>query len=137
MNNLKNKLTSPFIEKRYSLLRGVFLLTLFTLSTSIYSQSCEEYKNIVKRSATGTTYYSYTSSSISEVTFYTLSIDYQNYHYAIVCFKTSFGCSEYIYQVSSDTEINYSIHYLRSAGEAYWAYIHPYRSILGCSPSFN
>ena len=41
----------------------------------------------------------------------------------------------YIYQVGSDTEFNYSLNYLTSAGEAFWDYIQPYNQNLNCAPN--
>lgn len=96
--------------------------------------SCSEIMNMVKSDAYGTTYYSYNSDAISKVTFYDIEIDYEVYYFAIVCFnnKNSIGCREYIYRVSSNTEANYSSHYLNSAGQAFWKYIQPYNKYLGC-----
>lgn len=106
---------------------------------SVNAQSCEEMMEYVKSEAYGTTYNSYTSDAISKVTFYNVSIDYQTYYFAIVCFKQeySYGCNEYIYQVGSNTKINYSLNYLDSAGKAFWKYIQPYNENLKCAPNFN
>ena len=105
-----------------------------------YSQSCEEYMDFVKSENYGSTYTSYNSDAISKVTFYDVLIDYQTYYFAIVCFKGnqySYSCSEYIYQVSSNTKMNYSMNYLNSAGKAFWKYIQPYNQNLGCAPNFE
>lgn len=114
------------------------VLTLFFAlgSLQIQAQSCSELKAMIKQQYQGTTYNSYTSTAISKVTFYTATIDYQNYYFAIVCFKQkySYGCTEYIYQVNSDTKVKYSLEYLNSAGDAFWKYIQPYSDVLGCSP---
>lgn len=106
---------------------------------SANSQSCEEYLEYVKSNGYGTTYTSYNSTAISKVTFYTMSIDYQTYYFAVVCFKVqySYNCNEYIYQVASNTQFNYSINYLNSAGKAFWEYIQPYNDVLGCAPDFE
>lgn len=106
----------------------------------LYAQSCEEIMEFVKSKDYGTTYTSYNSKAISRVTFYTVYIDYQAYYFAIVCFKRneySYNCSDYIYQVGSNTKLNYSMNYLDSAGKAFWKYIQPYSDVLGCSPNFD
>ena len=114
------------------------LLFLFTIFTG-KAQSCDELLATVKESGYGTTYTSYDSDAISKVTFYDLSIDYETYYFAVVCFKEeySLSCSEYLYQVSSNTKLNYSMNYMSSAGKAFWEYIEPYSDNLSCSPDFN
>ena len=114
-------------------------LALFLSSTLILkAQSCDEVMSWVKSSSYGQTYSSYSSDAISRVTFYTVTADYQTYYFAIVCFKSprSYGCREYIYQVDSNTQYNYSSSYYTSAGKAFWNYIEPYSGNLGCGPSF-
>jgi hypothetical protein len=97
------------------------------------AQSCGDVMRYVKSTGYGTTYTSYNSDAISKVTFYQITIDYEDYYYAIVCFKKEYyGCSEYIYQVASNTKSNYSLNYLSSAGKAFWNYIQPYNKVLGC-----
>ncbi|NCO62693.1 MAG: hypothetical protein GW849_02305 [Flavobacteriia bacterium] len=116
------------------------LLLFFLFNTSFtHAQTCEEYMEFVKSESYGTTYSSYTSEAISKVTFYDVVIDYQTYYFAIVCFKSkySYGCNEYIYQVSSTTKFNYSLDYLNSAGKAFWKHIQPYNDNLGCAPDFE
>jgi len=110
------------------------------VSNYVYSQSCQEIMEFVKSEGLGRTYTSYASSAISKVTFYEIYHEYRSYYFAIVCFKPNeyaFNCNEYIYQVRYDTELNYSMNYYNSAGEAFWNYIQPYSDVLGCSPSFN
>ena len=80
-------------------MKKTLLLLLLTLSAiCTKAQTCEELMEYVKSESYGTTYTSYYSEVISEVTFYELSIDYQYYYFAIVCFKQkyAFGCNEYI-----------------------------------------
>ncbi|SFT47731.1 hypothetical protein SAMN05216474_0777 [Lishizhenia tianjinensis] len=119
------------------------ILTVFTLlclSLNSLSQTCDELMETVKSKSFGTTYTSYTSTAISKVTFYTVYLDYSLYYFAIVCFKPneySYDCSEYIYQVASNTQTNYAMNYMESAGEAFWDYIQPYADVLECSPSFE
>lgn len=113
----------------------IIALFLVVSATASYSQSCDEIMSQVKANAYGTTYTSYGSTAISEVTFYQLDIDYETYYFAIVCFKNNHGyCSEYIYQVGSNTESYYARNYRASAGRAYWNYIAPHGDNLGCSP---
>lgn len=77
------------------------------------------------------TYFSPSSDAISKVTFYKLQDESNDiYYFALVRFKSSF--KEYIYQVSSQTEAQYSYNYLPGAGEAFWEYIQPYADVLGC-----
>lgn len=120
---------------KYILLILALSLTIFTAK----SQTCDEMMENIKSNNYGTTYNSYTSDAISKVTFYNVSIDYQTYYFAIVCFKSeySYGCSEYLYQVGSNTKLNYSLNYYESAGKAFWKYIQPYNENLDCAPNFE
>ena len=109
----------------------------FFLTTLSYGQSCDEIMRFVRSESYPTTYTSYNSDAISKVEFYTVSIDYQTYYFAIVCFKRDYyGCSEYIYQVSSNTKMRYAMDYMNSAGKAFWNYIEPYNQNLNCAPDF-
>lgn len=114
------------------------LLALFLIISisKISAQSCQDMIDLVKKDNYGTTYTSYDSEAISKVTFYTKTLNYKSYYFAIVCFnkKYSYSCSEYIYQVGSNTKLNYSLHYLDSAGKAFWKYIKPYNEVLNCAP---
>lgn len=103
------------------------------------SQDCDEMIAFVQSKSYGTTYTSYNSDAISKVTFYDVVIDYKTYYFAVVCFKQkySYSCSEYIYQVASNTKMNYSINYYESAGKAFWKYIQPYNEVLKCAPDFE
>lgn len=118
------------------------LLISFILLFSFFSsqaQSCEDLIKHVKSQGYGTTYSSPLSDAISKVTFYRVSENYHTYYFAVVCFKRkySYNCDEYIYQVGSSSQTNYSINYLESAGSAFWKYIQPYHKNLKCSPSFE
>lgn len=117
----------------------ILLLAVILCSMSLKAQSCEELIEYVKSKSYGNTYTSYNSDAISKVTFYDIVIDYETYYFAIVCFKNeySYSCSEYIYQVSSNTKFNYSLDYHESAGKAFWKHIQPYNEIIGCAPSFE
>lgn len=119
--------------------RKLLIIFLFVQCFNLNSQSCEKLIELVKSKSYGTTYNSYDSKAISKVTFYSVYENYKNLYFAIVCFKKeySYSCNEYIYQVSSNTKLNYSLNYLDSAGKAFWKYIHPYRNNLDCSPKFN
>jgi hypothetical protein len=119
--------------------RLILVLILGMSTTHVVAQTCDEMMEYVKNNAYGSTFYSYNSDAITKVTFYQLYIDYESYYFAIVCFKQkySYTCNEYIYQVASDTKLNYSMNYLQSAGEAFWDFIQPYSGVLGCSPSFE
>lgn len=121
-------------------MKAAFLtIALLQAFTIIHAQTCDEFMAYIKSTGYGTTYASYNSDAISKVTFYTVTLDYQTHHFAIVCFKQnySYGCSEYIYQVSSNTQLNYSMNYLSSAGKAFWTYIQPHNRNLECAPDFN
>lgn len=117
----------------------LFSLFLCVSALQLHAQSCEDIMAFVKEQSTGTTYTSYTSEAISSVSFYTITRDYKTLYFAIVCFKQkySYDCNEYIYQVGSSTELNYSMHYLTSAGKAFWKYIEPYNDYLECAPNFD
>lgn len=121
-------------------MKNILLFCALILTSFIVkSQTCEELMESIKSENYGTTYNSYTSDAISKVTFYDVSIDYQTYYFAIVCFKQeyTYECNEYIYQVGSNTKFNYSINYLTSAGKAFWKYIQPYNDNLNCAPNFD
>lgn len=121
-------------------MKKLLLLVFVSFGTLLAkSQSCDEIMKYVKSQGYGTTYTSYNSDAISKVTFYQISIDYKTHYFAIVCFKqkNTFGCKEYIYQVASNTKLNYAYSYLNSAGKAFWDYIHPYRKTLGCAPDLE
>lgn len=116
----------------------IFFISLTTIS--VKAQSCDEIMEYVKKEGGyGTTYTSYNSDAISKVTFYQMTVDYKTLYFAIVCFKKeySYTCSEYIYQVGSNTKFNYSLNYMNSAGKAFWEYIQPYNENLGCAPNFK
>lgn len=126
--------------KNKNLIAFLFFQLIFLLSINkSEAQSCEEIMDYVKSKDRGITYTSYNSDAISKVTFYEILIDYKWAYFAIVCFKpkNSYTCSEYIYQVSSNTKLNYSMNYYNSAGKAFWEYIQPHSKNLGCSPDFD
>ncbi|KAA9352790.1 hypothetical protein [Larkinella humicola] len=121
-------------------MKNLFLVLIVLITAiSVKAQSCDEIIRSVKSEGYGTTYTSYNSDAISKVTFYQITVDYKTLYFAIVCFKQkySYNCSEYIYQVASNTKYNYSLNYMNSAGKAFWEYIQPYHSNLGCSPKFE
>jgi hypothetical protein len=122
-------------------MKKVILFFVIALTTTfVKAQTCDEIMEYVKKEGGyGTTYTSYNSEAISKVTFYQVSVDYKTLYFAIVCFKKeySYTCSEYIYQVGSNTKLNYSMNYLNSAGKAFWDYIQPYNENLGCAPNFK
>lgn len=114
------------------------LIVLILSMNQAHSANCDELLAYVKSKSYGTTYQSYNSDAISKVTFYELTIDFQSHYFAVVCFKQKYyGCTEYIYQVSSNTKLKYSLNYLQSAGKAFWEFIQPYNQNLGCAPNFN
>ena len=117
----------------------LILLVLIIGSINSKAQSCEEIMEFVKSKSYGTTYTSYDSEAISKVTFYTVTVDYKTLYFAIVCFKKqySYSCNEYIYQVGSNTKLNYSLDHYDSAGKAFWKHIQPYNGNLGCAPNFD
>lgn len=111
-------------------------LFLIFVSSNLFAQvSCDELKEYVRSEDYGMTYYSYGSEAITKVSFYEVSDDsYNTFYFAIVQFTSSY--TEYIYQVSYNTKMNYALDYSSGAGEAFWAHIHPYRDVLGCAPDF-
>lgn len=122
-------------------MKNLILIIAVTFSSLIVNaQTCDEIMDYVKKEGGyGTTYTSYNSDAISKVTFYQMTVDYKTLYFAIVCFKKeySYSYSEYIYQVGSNTKLNYSLNYLNSAGKAFWEYIQPYNENLGCAPNFK
>jgi len=135
--------TTPYTERCVQLkkekMKKILTISIILLGlVNMKAQTCDEVMDFVKSESNGRTYSSYNSDAISKVTFYDVMIDYQYYYFAIVCFKKEYyGCSEYIYQVSSNTKMNYSMNYLSSAGKAFWKYIQPYNENLGCAPDFD
>lgn len=120
--------------------RTILALALILITICTKAQSCEEIMKYVKsEGGYGTTFTSYNSDAVAKVTFYEIVIDYKKHYFAIVCFKRKnvYGCSEYIYQVGSNTKFNYSNSYLISAGKAFWEHIQPYGDVLGCAPKLD
>jgi hypothetical protein len=114
--------------------KNILILIISLVTFVVKAQSCEEIMEYVKKEGGyGTTYISYNSDVISKVTFYQLTVDYKTLYFAIVCFKKeySYSCTEYIYQVGSNTN------YINSAGKAFWEYIQPYNENLGCAPNLK
>jgi hypothetical protein len=116
----------------------VLSISVLIFSVGMEAQSCEEMMDFVKSKSYGNTFYSPSSEAISWVTFYDIYVDYKSYYFAIVCFKRkyTYQCSEYIYQVASNTKMYYSMNYMDSAGKAFWDYIQPYNENLECAPDF-
>ncbi len=116
----------------------LFALALF-FNTTLFSQGCSDLITKVQELDSGTSYTSYTSDAISKVTFHEITVEYSTKYFAVVCFKKeySYNCSEYIYQVGSNSKFNYSMNYITSAGKAFWKYIQPYNKNLDCGPSFK
>lgn len=117
--------------------KAILLITFLCCSLNLNAQiSCPELIDYVKTESYGSTYYSYGSDAIRQVSFHEVSDDsYNTYYFAIVQFTSSY--KEYIYQVSSSTKFNYSLEYLDSAGKAFWRYIQPYNQNLECAPDFD
>jgi hypothetical protein len=93
-------------------MKKTILILLYILCVfEMKSKDCDEMIAFVQSKSYGTTYTSYNSDAISKVTFYGVVIDYKTYYFAVVCYKQkySYSCSEYIYQVVSNTKMNYSI----------------------------
>jgi hypothetical protein len=62
----------------------IFVLAITTFT--VKAQSCDEIMEYVKKEGGyGTTYTSYNSEAISNVTFYQVSVDYKTLYFAIVC----------------------------------------------------
>lgn len=115
-----------------------FLVLIFTMGLlSLKAQSsCSDIMEYVKSKDYGSTYSSYSSDAISQVTFYEVTDEnYNTYYFAVVRFTSSY--TDYIYQVNSRTKFNYSMDYLDSAGKAFWKYIQPYNETLNCAPDFD
>ena len=126
--------TSSYIKR----LEQLGLLKSNTNNTYSKKTSCDDFIKTLRDNISSNTYTSYDSSSIALVEFYSTIIDNQYHYYAIVCFYTkNGGCTDFIYQVSSNTEYYYSSNYKISAGKAFWKYIQPYKNNLSCSAQFN
>lgn len=127
---MKKKLTS--LKYLIGVKKGLLCIVFMTTVLSVNAQSCSELMASIKSNYYGTTYYSPVSDAISQVTFYDVTIDYNFYYFAIVTFKGTYTSRDYLYQVSSNTKFNYSMHYIQSAGNAFHKYIKPYDSNLNC-----
>jgi len=117
----------------YLFKKNIFLIFVFfgTISTSAQISCPDLIKRVKSESSSRTSYLSLNSSSISNVTFYQYNPkNFKTYYFAIVHLQNS--DEEYIYQVASYTEYNYSTGYYNSAGKAFWKYIHPYNKNLKC-----
>lgn len=114
----------------------IFVVLIIGILDGSAQTSCSDLIEYVESESYGTTYYSYGSEAISKVTFYeVVDKNYNTYYFAIVRFTSSY--KDYIYQVGSNTKVNYSMNYLHSAGKAFWNYIHPYNDVLDCAPDFD
>ena len=120
-------------------MKRYFLILICSFFYSIgYGQTCDELMKYVKSKSYPTTFQSPLSDAISKVSFFEIVEDMNFYYYAIVCFKRSdYSCVEYIYQVGSNTKLNYSLNYQKSAGHAFWTYIQPYNKSLRCGANFK
>lgn len=115
-----------------SKLKGILFYIVFMITTlSVNAQSCSEIMSSIKSNYYGTTYYSPTSDAIAQVTFYEATIEYNTYYFAIVKHKDSYTAKDYLYQVASNTKLNYAMNYLQSAGKAFHKYIKPYSGECG------
>lgn len=114
----------------------LLFLAFFLSCTFFKSQTCDDMIKYVKSKSSGVTYYSSSSSAISQVTFYTIYENYKTYYFAIVKFTSDYY-REYIYQVGSNTSYNYSMNYMTSAGKAFWNYVQPYNKVLDCAPDIE
>ena len=114
----------------------ILVLLVLSLSIVVRAQtSCSDLLQMVESESYGTTYSSFGSDAISQVTFHDITDNsYNTYYFAVVQFTSSY--TKYIYQVSSSTERNYSYNYITSAGKAFWKYIQPYNQNLNCAPDF-
>ena len=122
------------MQKKIKLL--LVVLSIFAVSKMHAQTSCDDFMRQVQAADYGSSYTSFSSDAIAEVSFYELKdSSYNTSYFAIVQFKSSY--QEYIYQVDSNTEFNYSLDYKSSAGKAFWKHIHPYKDVLGCAPNFN
>lgn len=128
-----------FVTNQIYMKNLILSLMLISFIFEMKSQNCNEMIDLIKSKGNGSTYTSYNSDAISKVTFYDIFIEYKTYYFAIVCFKQkySYSCSEYLYQVASNTKFNYSMNYHDSAGKAFWKYIQPYNEVLKCAPEFD
>jgi len=112
------------------------ILMICFLQEMAGQNSCDELMAKVQTEDYGTIYSSFNSDAITQVTFHEFSdSSYNTYYFAIVQFTSSY--QEYIYQVDSDTEFNYSLDYYSSAGKAFWKHINPFKDVLGCAPNIN
>mgnify|MGYP001821872403 CR=1 FL=1 len=111
-------------------------LCIAVFSSLSAQTSCEALADYVKSEGYGSTYYSYSSSAVSQVTFYEITdSNYKTHYFAMVRFKSAYN--DYLYQVGSNTKFNYSMAYMDSAGKAFWNYIEPYSDVLGCAPDLD
>jgi len=122
------------MQKKIKLL--LVALPFFALSRMHAQTSCDDFMQQVQAADYGSSYTSFSSGAIAEVSFHEITDSSYNISYfAIVQFKSSY--QEYIYQVGPNTEFNYSLDYNASAGKAFWEHIDPYKDVLGCAPNFN
>lgn len=118
-------------------MKRIILYSIFIFATlQASSQSCKELMDLVKSKGSGSTMPCYNSDALSSVSFYDIEIENRTMYFAIVCFKRkgSYNCTEYIYQVASDTKMKFTMSFNQSAGEAFWKYIEPYGDNLNCGP---
>ncbi|WP_313267420.1 hypothetical protein [Epilithonimonas vandammei] len=118
-------------------MKKILLISSLIFFNSYNAQSsCSEIIDLAKANGRSQTFFSPSSEAISQVTFYDVNIDYNTLHFAIVKFTSNYY-KEYIYQVGSNTKMNYSMNYITSAGKSFWKFIEPYNQNLKCAPNFD
>ncbi|MFK7978820.1 MAG: hypothetical protein AB8G86_02460 [Saprospiraceae bacterium] len=113
----------------------ILLCLLFIMNSPLMGQiNCEDIKEYVETEGfQQSSYCCFDSEFLTGVKFYSLTIEYQTYYYALVQFN--FG-KWYIYQVPSNSQFNFGLHaFGDQAGEAFHTYIHAYREHLDCAPN--
>ena len=93
--------------------------------------SCDELMEVVETEGIQqASYCCFDSDFLTGVKFYSLTVDYEIYHFALAQFD--FG-KWYIYRVPSNSQFNFSLYaYGDQAGEAFHEYIHAYKDNLDC-----
>ncbi|WP_379964610.1 hypothetical protein [Epilithonimonas sp. UC225_85] len=118
-------------------MKKIFLVIITFFFVSINAQSsCNEILESVKSNGRAQTFFSPSSEAVSQITFYDVTVEYKTYYFAVVKFSSNLY-KEYIYQVGSNTKMNYSMNYLTSAGKSFWKFIAPYNENLKCAPDFD
>lgn len=110
------------------------LITLLGCLNLCAQMTCDELTEIIKDKGDNVeSDYCFGDEALSQIDFYKLEVDYVEYYFAVVTFKSN-PYQEYTYQIPQEAMNDYIYNFSDEDIEKFWKYIQPYNSILDCSP---